>query len=109
MFSQDAAAFVASLRDQITGTVCRVVAVCASQLIPSCSLALPVSIQCVGVVEGHSDSALFPTWPMLSGYNLCFTKVNLFRGSKSVHSSGTVLQLAVVPLRSCQIKQDTQE
>lgn len=78
VFSQDAAAFVASLMGRITGTVCKVVAVCASQLIPSCSLALPVCIPHMGVVEGHSDGGLFPAWPVLSGNNECFIKVNLF-------------------------------
>lgn len=78
MFSQDAAAFVASLMGRITGTVCKVVAVCASQLIPSCSLALCVCILHIGVVEGHNDSGLFPTWPVFSGNNVCFIKVNLF-------------------------------
>lgn len=77
VFSQDAAALVASLMGQFTRTVCGVVAVGASQLIPSCSLALPVYIPCLGL-EGHSDWGLFPTWPVLSVYNSCFMTVNLF-------------------------------
>lgn len=75
-----------------------VVAVCVSQLILSCSLSLPFCILCLGVVEGHSDCSLFPTWPVLSGYNVCFIRVNLFYGSKSVHSSGAVILFAVMPL-----------
>lgn len=67
--------------------------------IPGDTLALPVYIPCLGVVEGHSDCGLFPTWPVLSGYNICFIQVNLFWESKSVHGSGTILEFAVIPLQ----------
>lgn len=82
VFSRDVAAFVASLMGQITGTVCKVVAVCASQVMPWLCLFLSRVSWCSGRTQ----------WLWFISYKACVVSLQ-----RLFYSSQSILRVQVCP------------